>query len=311
MPIFVNGERIEDHVIQAEAMRLQRMTRGGEAPEGGDPQTQAKDNLIARSLLQQKARERFPSISESEIDQGVQEMMDEQGGEKAFLQRHDLKDSDWPRVRQHVQESLRIQKLLDEVCEDLPEPEEDAILAYYKEHMDEFIVPPQVRVSHIVKRPSGPGDQAVYENMVAIRQELMQGGDFAEISRENTDCADDPTGDLGFFPRGKMVEAFDTIIFSMEVGEISPVFMTQFGLHIATVTDRKDARQQSLPEVREQIKRRLAAETENEKIDGYVESLKADAEIVEQAPEKKEGETESGDQGKSSSKKKPKKRRKK
>ena len=43
---------------------------------------------------------------------------------------------------------------------------------------------------------------------------------------------------LGWFKRGEFMEEFETIAFSMGEGEISPVFTTQLGFHVCTVTGR-------------------------------------------------------------------------
>jgi hypothetical protein len=61
------------------------------------------------------------------------------------------------------------------------------------------------------------------------------GDDFAELAAE---YSDGPTktrgGDLGVFPRGRMVPAFDTAAFALDVGGISEVVETPFGYHILT-----------------------------------------------------------------------------
>lgn len=46
-------------------------------------------------------------------------------------------------------------------------------------------------------------------------------------------------GDLGWQTRGTMVAEFEAALFSLEIGEISPVFETQYGYHIVQLMDRK------------------------------------------------------------------------
>ncbi|MEX2426582.1 MAG: peptidylprolyl isomerase, partial [Thermomicrobiaceae bacterium] len=68
--------------------------------------------------------------------------------------------------------------------------------------------------------------------------------EFAEVAEnESTDQQTAPNGgDLGWFPRGVMVEEFDEVVFDLEVGEISEPFESEFGWHVATVTERDEDR---------------------------------------------------------------------
>jgi len=64
-------------------------------------------------------------------------------------------------------------------------------------------------------------------------EKLRSGGDFAELAAE---YSDGPTkvkgGDLGAFPKGRKVPAFDEAVFGLEVGAVSDIVETQLGYHI-------------------------------------------------------------------------------
>ncbi len=83
---------------------------------------------------------------------------------------------------------------------------------------------------------------------------VKDGGDFAALARQHSD---DPSknngGDLGFFPAGQMVPAFDEAIFAMQPGAISDVVKTQFGYHIIRLEEIKPAATQTLAEATEKI----------------------------------------------------------
>ncbi|HEY0077060.1 MAG TPA: peptidylprolyl isomerase [Pyrinomonadaceae bacterium] len=66
------------------------------------------------------------------------------------------------------------------------------------------------------------------------------GEDFAKLADEFTD---DPSGkgkggDLGWFGKGRMMEAFEKAAFDLKVGEISEVVETPYGFHVIKVEER-------------------------------------------------------------------------
>lgn len=70
-----------------------------------------------------------------------------------------------------------------------------------------------------------------------IRQRLLDGEDFAALAAE---YSIDPGsakngGDLGWFPRGRMVPQFEEAAFNLPIGEISQPIQTQYGYHIIQV----------------------------------------------------------------------------
>ncbi len=80
------------------------------------------------------------------------------------------------------------------------------------------------------------------EEAQKVKERLEAGEDFAEVAKEvskdSTTAVDG--GDLGWFPQGVMVSAFDEAAFSLPIGEISDPIQSQFGWHILQVLARED-----------------------------------------------------------------------
>jgi parvulin-like peptidyl-prolyl isomerase len=97
-----------------------------------------------------------------------------------------------------------------------------------------------VRASHILlmykgsMRSSATRSQADAQQQIQqILGSLQQGGDFASLAREHSDCPSSAKGgDLGNFGRGQMVGPFEETAFGLEVGQTSGVVETPFGYHI-------------------------------------------------------------------------------
>ena len=288
MAILVNGERIEDQAIQGEAMRLQQ---SGAGPEAADMATR---HLVDQVLMRQEASRRAYAVSPAEIEQGLHRLFMENGGREAFLQRHRLSEADEPMLREHVVISRRIEKLIDDTCANVPAPAAEAVRGYFDGHAAEFVQPLRVRASHVVKRPSGPEDEETFAVLCQVRQRLQAGEDFATVAAECSDCHSETGGDLGFFAKGQMVPGFEAVAFSMQTGEVSPVFVTQFGLHVMQVTDREEPRPLDFAEVEKGLAKRLHEEARDAVFNEYLDQLRAKAKIqtvaaVDPAKPKKKG----------------------
>ena len=89
----------------------------------------------------------------------------------------------------------------------------------------------EIRASHILV---GSREQAEQ-----IMNEIEAGAAFHKIASEHSKCpSKNKGGDLGFFPRGRMVPEFDRFCFSHKKGETG-IVKTQFGWHVVMVTDVK------------------------------------------------------------------------
>lgn len=122
----------------------------------------------------------------------------------------------------------------------------------YRAEAKRFEIAEEVKASHILILAK---EENAEEKINAILDELKAGKDFAELAKAKSQ---DPGsgakgGDLGFFARGRMVKEFEETAFAMKVGELSGVIKSQFGYHIITVTERKEAGKQSFEQVRETL----------------------------------------------------------
>jgi len=100
------------------------------------------------------------------------------------------------------------------------------------------------------------------------------------LAEKYSDCPENG-GDLGYITKGQMVEEFDDVVFNLGVGQVSDVFRTRFGFHIAKVYDRKPAVVRSMEEVKEIAVNALKEQMRREAVDEFVDGLKNEAGIEE------------------------------
>lgn len=102
----------------------------------------------------------------------------------------------------------------------------------------------QVCASHILRKiPAGATAQqteALRAQMTKLQAELASGADFAAYALKYSDDQSAPDGDVGCFSRGEMVDPFERAAYGTAIGDVSPVFRTQFGFHILKVYDRRN-----------------------------------------------------------------------
>jgi peptidyl-prolyl cis-trans isomerase D len=114
--------------------------------------------------------------------------------------------------------------------------------AYYQDHQEEFAVPARASVKVVVlgKTPTAADSAAAGETAVRVRQEILDGADFAEVAeRESSDEGSAVLGgDLGVFPQGRMIGAFDSTVFAVPLNTVVEPVRTAFGYHIIEVLER-------------------------------------------------------------------------
>jgi parvulin-like peptidyl-prolyl isomerase len=284
MALVVNGERIEDSEIQQEIERLRPdYEKAFKDQRLEERETQlfdwSRENVIERVLLNQEAKKYRGQISSNEVESALAEMKKQYRDEEQFYKDFDAENDE--RVKETVKSILGIERMFQDVCNDLPEPSKDAVLEYYEENKERFKSAERVKVSHIVKHINWRADEEAAYNVIRKAQdELKNGAVFEMLVAKYSDCPENG-GDLGYITRGQMVEEFEDVVFNLGVSEESDIFRTRFGFHMAKLYDRKPAVVRSLKEVKSQIAEELEDQMRERAIDEFIDELKNKAEIEE------------------------------
>ncbi|MDT8390003.1 MAG: peptidylprolyl isomerase [Lentisphaeria bacterium] len=279
MALIVNGERIEDVTIQAEVTRLEQARRQQGAVAGSLTAAEdiARDRLIGQTLLRQEALKSV-TISAADVDAEFDNLVKSCGGIEGFRQRYRVAERDDERFKKHLAEGIRMDRLVEQSGITMTVDDHE-LSQYYAAHFDDFMAPEEIRVSHIVRNPQQGDPEETYAKMCQARRKLLDGADFATVAAEYSECASEPGGDLGFFAKGQMVEGFEAVVFSMDIGEISPVFLTQFGFHVATVMEKRPPRRRAFDEVRSGIAQIIREDRRDQATQALVNRLRAAADI--------------------------------
>ena len=140
----------------------------------------------------------------------------------------------------------------------------------------------QYRAEHVLLRPQGDRDPAATRKLAEeLRERIVSGeASFDAVAREHSD---DPGsarrgGDLGWVSPDSMVPAFARMLQSVDAGEISPVFESQFGFHFLRVSDTR-RQQVSGESLRDQARNAIGERRADEELTKYIRRLRAEAYI--------------------------------
>lgn len=199
---------------------------------------------------------------------------------KTFFQRNAA------RYAHAIPETRKIQYVsfaLNQVPGGPPQISQTAIQQYYDSHRQQFQVPEQVRVRHILIAVPAKADAktvaAAQAKAEGILKQLHNGADFAALAKK---YSDDPGskaqgGELGFIQHGATVPEFDKTAFSLQPGQTSGVIRTQFGFHILQVEDKQAAHLKPLDEVRDLITANLMQQDRSAAAQKYAAQLQSEA----------------------------------
>jgi peptidyl-prolyl cis-trans isomerase SurA len=124
----------------------------------------------------------------------------------------------------------------------------------------------QTLASHILLRTNElVTDEDAEKRLNQLRERVLNGSDFAEIARANSDDTGSAIegGSLGWTSPGVMVPEFEKKMDELEIGGVSEVFKSRFGWHMIKVFDRREqnmAEEYKRTQARIQIKKRKADE---------------------------------------------------
>ncbi|HEY0846917.1 MAG TPA: peptidylprolyl isomerase [Noviherbaspirillum sp.] len=247
-PIFA---RMGDDVITFDEYNsaLDAAARGkfyhGKAPENevAKLQREVADKMIVRVMVLREARRR--GIQPDQAD--IQKTLD--GYERRYGNSDHWKTNRaqiLPGLTARLEDDSRV-KQFEKAVRNVPEPERADVEAYYKEHPDKFTEPERLRVSSILLRvdPAAPHEIRLKAEEAAkeLHKKLVDGADFAEMARENSDDRSSiQGGDLGYLHKGMVPVIVQDLLASMKAGEISQPVHVLEGVTILKLTERVPAK---------------------------------------------------------------------
>ncbi|SDG57065.1 peptidylprolyl isomerase [Desulfosporosinus hippei] len=204
----------------------------------------ALNTLIQQSIIEQEAEKQKIQVTEADIDKELATVKASFASEEDFSQALATNGITLDTLRTNILTNLQMTRLLE-----AQNPiTEDEIKAYFDTNKDSLDVAEEVNASHILVTTAELANE--------IKAKIAAGEAFADLAKQYS--TDESTkelgGNLGFFAKGEMVQEFEEVAFSLEVGQISDPVKTDYGYHIIKIEARTEAKAATLEESSDKIK---------------------------------------------------------
>ena len=284
----VNGVVITRAEFDKElSVHLQRVARQGQQLSEEQMKALEKEileGLIEREVLFQETRKAGIKISDQKVDEQLAGIKKRFPNEEEFQKALASMNLTEAEVKNQIKRGLAIRELIDQNVTSKIVITDAATNDYYKANPQLFKQPEQVKASHILIKVEPSADEAAKtaarKKITGIQQKLKDGGDFAELAKQNSEGPSAARGgDLGYFNRGQMVKPFEDAAFSLKTNEVSDVVETRFGYHLIKVYDKKPEQTLAYEDVKEKIAQKLKQEQVEKAATLYVDNLKKGAKV--------------------------------
>ncbi len=286
----VNGQDVygkELNLLAATALAKHGLVL--DTPEG-DAQLQRiagnlYDSLIRITIISQVAKEELEPASDEVIRERILQLQKSIGGPEQyeeFLANLNLTPEDSIEIQTNQERFERFQQ--QKMEEGRPQLNDDDIKNYYFAHEELFRFPQRARVSHIlfaVNDPTQPEEWRLAKQRAEKVLEQLKPSDqeaFARAALEHSqDISSAPKGgDVGYVIRNQssLPAELTEAVFEAEPGEIVGPVKTQYGFHLAMVTQSKMDYEEAIPSVRKLLESQSMAEHFNSWLDEQMEKAK-------------------------------------
>lgn len=232
--------------------------------------TQGRLNQVPQDKLQELGEQVLNNLVQEELIYG-------DAKKTGILKSKEFKEA-YKKSLERIKKMIAIQVWQKKQIDKITIPQKE-LKKYYDSNVGEFKQPTSVHARHILVKTLDEA-QSIAGSLKGLKGKALQ-TKFIALAKEKSEGPSSKSGgDLGYFPKGRMVPEFDSKVFDMKVGTISNPVKTQFGYHIIYLEDKQKAKTSSFKEVKEFIKDRLTREKFNQNMAKTIKDLHSKAKIT-------------------------------
>ena len=277
----VNGDDIPRVEFETTIQNVEKRAGRPVPPEQRDQVYRGVlEDLIALRLLKQEVARRQLTASDAELAEAMKGMRQQFPTEAAFKQALTAQKMTLEQLREETRTQVLVSKMLQQEVAAQVAVKPTEISGFYEKNPDKFQQPEAVRASHVlitVAEGAPPAARAAARAKAEnVLKQARAGADFAKLAQTYSDDASKGRGgDLGFFPKGQMVPAFEAAAFALAPNQVSDIVESPFGYHVIKVIEKRPAQSVPFSEAAPRIEQYLRQEQQQAKTKAFVDQLRA------------------------------------
>lgn len=281
---LVNGD-----MITLSELDRQVVVQGERLGVPDDPEVQATfrrqvlEGMVDNTLILQVADQRGLRVPDRYFDEWKEATIKEMNipDEAEFIRQVELQGSNIEELKKQFLEGVLIQEIRRQDIEERVQISEPEIEQRYRENVDEFIRPPQVRLRELVVHVTEAGEAEAQGRLAEAQRLIASGTDFGEVAKVRSESGSaESGGDLGLFLVSELDESFRSVVSDLGTGAVSEPIRIGESLYLLKVDERTEESTIPLDDVRNQIAESLYSEKMAAEMDNFVKNLRENA-IVE------------------------------
>lgn len=240
--------------------------------------------MIDDEVLRQLGEKEGVKVDRIERVDALEKFKTKMGGQKgfeAYLKHQNLTEE---QVFTTVLADLQREKLLQKLSA-IDAPTEEDIKQHYHANPRLYSVPEMVHARHILLKlaendPKEKADLVLKKAIEIIKEASLPDASFVALVQKYSEGPSTKTGgDLGFFPRGRMVKSFEDAAFNAPLKKPVGPIRTEFGYHIIYVEEKSPTKTAPLEDVRSRIVELLTRGKRSLKAEELLSSLRKSAKV--------------------------------
>ena len=285
----VNGVKILlQDVIKAVEERIPMTGHGSiSGKRVGEMRAEALDELIVQEVLFQEAgRKKIKALPEERTAE-VTKLKARFPNEEKFQESLKIRGLTMKDIETGIERYLVIKKLADQEVRSKVSVSDEEMRKYYKEHPEQFQLPPQIRLRVLLVAVDPTGLTEDWMNAQKQGKDLAdrarKGEDFAGLVKEFSDNRElkDNGGDTGLVHQGRLpYQELEGIVFDQKVGAVGDPVRSLYGYVVYKVEEKKPPVQMKYEDLNKDLFRKEMVESAVEKkLKEWIEGLRAKADI--------------------------------
>ncbi|MGI1670225.1 MAG: nitrogen fixation protein NifM [Neptuniibacter sp.] len=202
-------------------------------------------------------------ISERMVNQSIDEITSRYDSYISFEQALEAADLNLNLLKEGVRHDLQVEAVLDRVSAECEEVTNAEVELFYYMHPERFQVKERRTAHHILITINEDFEENQHQSVIArineIRERICKKKSrFHEQAQKHSEC---PTalhgGKIGHVEQGQLYPEIDSVLFDMELGEISKPILSPMGYHLIYCDEIEEPRTVPLTEVLPKLKASL------------------------------------------------------